>query len=193
MEKTLNIEDMVKEYTSTTNEVARKMFMEKIQIEPYISYSSKIIYASRIIESTSWDPDNKRIEVNSPIRYILYVYTLLLLYTNIDVHNEGMLAEYDALASAGLVEKILDKIPEREKKEFDTVLKMVGDDYYTNHFETHAYIDSLIDRLRNIVENFLTPISEDIVSGLNKLDAGQFEKALADAVASQMNKGNTET
>ena len=30
MEKTLKVEELVKEYTSTTNDVARKMFMEKI-------------------------------------------------------------------------------------------------------------------------------------------------------------------
>lgn len=30
MEKTLNVEDMVKEFTSTTNKVAREKFMEKV-------------------------------------------------------------------------------------------------------------------------------------------------------------------
>lgn len=191
MEKTLKVEELVKEYTSTTNDVARKMFMEKIQVEPYISFSAKLVYANRIIESTAWDDEHKRIEINSPARYVLYVYTLISAYTNIDVQNDSMLTDYDALTSAGLKDKIIAKIPEDERKEFDTVLKMVADDYYANHFETHAYIDSIIDRIRNIVENFFSPISEDLVKGLNNLDTEKLSEAITNAVA-QVNNKNKE-
>lgn len=184
----LNVEELVKEYTSTTNDVARKMFMEKIQVKPYISYSAKMIYANRIVESTSWDESNGKVSINSPIRHVLYVYTLINAYTNIDMDNENMLAEYDALSSSGLKEKIISKIPEAEKKEFDYVLKMVTGDYYANHFETHAYIDSLVDRLRNIVENFLSPISEGVVEGLNKLSSEEIADAITTAVSQVGNK-----
>lgn len=183
MEKTLNIEEMVKEYTSTTNKVAREKFMEKIQVEPYISYAAKMLYARKIVESTSWNNDNQKIEIDSPIRYLLYVYTLISVYTNVDMHREDMLAEYDALTSAGLTDMIISKIPEVERKEFDTVLKMVSDDYYTNHFETHAYIDSLVDRIRNIVENFVSPISGEIVRGFDKLSSEEVATAITGAVA----------
>lgn len=191
MEKTLKVEELVKEYTSTTNDVARKMFMEKIQVEPYISFSAKLVYANRIIESTAWDDEHKRIEINSPVRYVLYVYTLISAYTNIDVQNDSMLIDYDALTAAGLKDKIIAKIPEGERKEFDAVLKMVADDYYANHFETHAYIDSIIDRIRNIVENFFSPISEDLVKGLNNLDTEKLSEAITNAVA-QVNNKNKE-
>lgn len=191
MEKTLKVEELVKEYTSTTNDVARKMFMEKIQVEPYISFSAKLVYANRIIESTAWDDKHKRIEINSPARYVLYVYTLISAYTNIDVQNDSMLTDYDALTAAGLKDKIIAKIPEGERKEFDAVLKMVADDYYANHFETHAYIDSIIDRIRNIVENFFSPISEDLVKGLNNLDTEKLSEAITNAVA-QVNNKNKE-
>lgn len=191
MEKTLKVEELVKEYTSTTNDVARKMFMEKIQVEPYISFSAKLVYANRIIESTAWDDEHKRIEINSPARYVLYVYTLISAYTNIDVQNDSMLTDYDALTAAGLKDKIIAKIPEGERKEFDAVLKMVADDYYANHFETHAYIDSIIDRIRNIVENFFSPISEDLVKGLNNLDTEKLSEAITNAVA-QVNNKNKE-
>lgn len=188
MEKTLKVEELVKEYTSTTNDVARKMFMEKIQVEPYISFSAKLVYANRIIESTAWDDEHKRIEINSPVRYVLYVYTLISAYTNIDVQNDSMLIDYDALTAAGLKDKIIAKIPEGERKEFDAVLKMVADDYYANHFETHAYIDSIIDRIRNIVENFFSPISEDLVKGLNNLDTEKLSEAITNAVAQVNNR-----
>lgn len=183
MEKTLNIEEMVKEYTSTTNKVARDKFMEKVQVEPYIGYAAKIVYAKRIVESTAWNDDNGKIEIDSPIRYILYNYTLISVYTNIEMHKESMLAEYDALQSCGLKDKILEKIPTAEKVQFDYVLKMVSDDYYTNHFETHAYIDSLVDRFRNIVENFFSPISEELVHGLDKLSSEEVANAITGAVA----------
>ena len=192
MEKTLNIEQMVKEYTSTTNKVAREKFMEKVQVEPYISYTAKILYAQRIIESTSWDNENSHIEINSPIRYLIYVYTLLKVYTNIDVHHETMVEEYDALTSSGLKDKILEKIPENERKEFDAILKMVAEDYYANHFETHAYIDSLVDRFKNIVNNFFAPISEELVSGFNKLSSEDVANAITEAVA-QIGKNDNST
>lgn len=184
MKKTLNVEDMVKEFTSTTNKVAREKFLDKIQIEPYISYSSKMVYANRIIESTSWDSTGRKMEINSPIRYILYVYTLIGVYTNIDVHNDSMLAEYDALTAAGLKDLIIQKIPEAERKEFDAILKMVADDFYANHFETHAYIDGLIDRFGNIVQSFFSPISEELVKGLNNLNTDELADAITGAVAS---------
>ena len=182
MEKTLNVEEMVKEYTSTTNKVAREKFMEKIQIEPYIGYSAKMVYANRIIESTSWDATGSKIEINSPIRYMLYIYTLINVYTNIDLHNENMLAEYDALTSAGLKDLIIQKIPEAERKEFDAVLKMVADDYYANHFETHAYIDNLVDRFGNIVENFFSPIGEELAKGLNNINTDELATAIINAM-----------
>ena len=174
MEKTLKVEELVKEYTSTTNE--------------YISFAAKIVYANRIIESTAWNDDNQKIEINSPIRYLLYVYTLLNVYTNIEVHKESMLAEYDALTSAGLKDLIIAKIPESERKEFEYVLKMTVDDYYANHFETHAYIDSLVDRFRNIVENFFSPISEELVKGFDKLSSEEVANAITGAVAQMGNK-----
>lgn len=179
----LNIEQMVKEYTSTTNDTAHKLYLDKIQVVPYLPYLSKMIYAQRIVESTSWDKDHEKIEINSPIRHILYIYTLLLAYTNVDVHQEDMIAEYDALSAAGMVQPIIEKIPEHERKEFDKVLKMVTGDYYTNHFETHAYIDHLVDRFKNIVENFFSPISEDLVNGLNKLNSEDIANAITNAVA----------
>lgn len=183
MEKTLNIEEMVKEYTSTTNRVAREKFMEKIQVEPYIGYAAKILYAKKIVESTAWNAERQKIEIDSPMRYILYVYTLITVYTNIETNRESILADYDALTSAGLKDQIISKIPEAEKAEFDYVLKMVADDYYANHFETHAYIDSLVDRFRNIVQNFFSPISEDLVKGLNNLNSEQVANAIATAVS----------
>lgn len=182
MEKTLNIEDMVKEYTSTTNKVAREKFLEKIQVEPYISYAAKMLYAQRIVESTAWNDDQGKIEINSPIRYLLYVYTLISVYTNIETHKESMLAEYDALTSIGLKDLIIQRIPEPERKEFDAVLKMVADDYYTNHFETHAYIDSLVDRFKNIVENFLSPVSEELVKEMGNLDSDKIANAIISAI-----------
>lgn len=188
MEKTLNVEEMVKEYTSTTNKVAREKFLEKIQSQEYLSYSAKMVYANRIIESTSWDATGTKMEVNSPIRYMLYVYTLINVYTNVEMHNESMLAEYDALTAAGLKDQIIQKIPEAERKEFDAVLKMVADDFYANHFETHAYIHGLIDRLGNVVENFFSPISEELVKGLNNLNTDELAEAITGAVAS-MGKG----
>ena len=193
MEKTLNIEEMVKEYTSTTNKVAREKFMEKIQVEAYVSYAAKMLYAKKIIESTAWDDDNKKIEIDSPVRYLLYVYTLISAYTNIDMHKENMLAEYDALQACGLKEKILEKIPVAEKAEFDYVLKMTADDYYANHFETHAYIDSLVDRFRNIVENFFSPLSEELVRGFDKLSSDEVANAITGAVSQMTASKEVET
>lgn len=142
-----------------------------------------MLYAKRIVESTAWDDDNVKMEINSPVRYLLYVYTLLTVYTNIETHKESMLAEYDALTSAGLKDLIIAKIPEAERKEFDAVLKMVADDYYTNYFETHSYIDRIIDRFKNIVENFLSPISEDLVKGLNNLNTDEVADAIKEAMS----------
>ena len=150
----ISVSEFVKEYNACTNETARKNYLKKLDITKYLSYEQKIVIASRIVEATSRDQDGTdRVVINSPMRYVLYVFSVLSSYTNLDMGTTMSLEHFNALNQYGLIEKIFALIPEKELAEFQKIVEMTFDDFMTNYYEAHNYINSVLEKILHIVNS----------------------------------------
>ena len=77
------------------------------------------------------------------------MFNLIDLYTNITVDFSNILEEYDLLEEQCLVDELIRLMPQREVT-FETILKMVFDDFIQNNYENHAFISNQVQRIVDI-------------------------------------------
>ena len=87
-------------------------------------HSEKLVAAELIVKNSSYAilkneetgemKKTNRIKINSPMRYILFVMTVIDKYTNLKVNFKDVLPEYDYLNKNGLIEIIFNKIGDKE-------------------------------------------------------------------------------
>lgn len=178
-EKKITVVDFVKKFLSFSSFDLRKKYVEGIIIkDKYVDYLVKVTAARDIVSISGFDDDGN-IKVNSCKQYTLYVYTLLSHYTNLDIESGDWTVSFDLLEKNDLIEMILSYIPEKELKNFQTVLEMCRNDFMTNNYEIHNFIRSNID---NVTKEFLMLFGpsiqslNDIVSELDPKDVAQLIK-----------------
>lgn len=184
VEKRINIDNLIKEYNKRTSSKMKKEFLKTvIKIKPYVSYGAKLILADGIINASCLK--NGNVHIDSCKKYILYIYSLIKQYTNIDINEKELLFQYDLLDQYGLVEEILELIPEKEIVTFKTILDMKQNDLMTNRYGTQAFISEQIDKVKTIspeVIKAFTPLLETLNEKLNNLDENKIEKMINKAV-----------
>ena len=178
MQKDFSVKNFVEEYgkipkASTTE--AEKFLRNKLKTEKYLPYADKVSAADYIVVSSSYaivkDGDKlvqtDVIKVTSPMRYVLFVMTVIDKYTNIEVNFKDIMPEFDALNSNGLIEVIFSRIGDKEVTEFNTVLGMVADDFMANKFEFKNYVSEIVSKFADVAGKSI-PLIDNIV---NKLDS----------------------
>ena len=147
----------------SNNEIAIIDFNEQaIEVKQYLPVEEKLDLITNVLE-LSHDQNN----FSNPVK--VQVYTTLEMiekYTNINFtekQKENPTKLYDLLSGNGLVEKIIEAIPQVE---YDTVIKGI----YDTIDSVYAYQNSIL--------GILDTISQDY-SNLN-LDASEIQKKLAD-------------
>ncbi len=148
MEERINVKEFVDGYEKSKN---KPVYLKKLTINDYVPYGEKCFLANKIIESTSYDAQ-RNIKIDSAARYLLFVYTLLKSYTNLDVTAAHMTEEFDLLNRYGLIDEITNLIPEKEVNEFNKILSMTYEDFMTNHYEIHGFITDTIQKISNVIE-----------------------------------------
>ena len=148
MDNKLNVTEFVDGYEKAKT---KSTYLKKIKINDYVPYGEKVFLANKIVESTSYD-ERHNIKIDSPSRYLLFIYTLLKNYTNLDLDAQNMTQYFDLLNKCGLVDDIVGMIPEKEVNEFNKVLSMAYEDFMTNHYEIHGFIEDVIDKISNVIE-----------------------------------------
>lgn len=115
-------------------------FINKHIVRNYIGFIEKNVYCDTIIESTCYvkDGNKKIIKMNSPLRYLFFTMRLIDLYTDIDIDKSNIIAEYDKLNEAGIIEVLINVIPSSERAEFSTILNMKMDDLQDNEYSLTA-------------------------------------------------------
>lgn len=121
-------------------------FMERVIQRRYVPMSMKVYLAKlghdKACQVT--DEDGKVIgyQPNSAQLYFSNICALITAYTNIDMQadSESAMVSYDALQEAGIVEAVIgylkDDIPE-----WTRIWKLVGDDFYEEHFTTRGFLE----------------------------------------------------
>ena len=145
MDKIITVKEFVDGYKKQTDDVTNKKekVHKKFVGNNYVNYATKLSVADQIVQLSSTNQVdgqvNGQIKINSSLRYLLYVFNLIDLYTNITVDFSNILEEYDLLEEQGLVDELIRLMPQREVTSFETILKMVFDDFIQNNYENHAF------------------------------------------------------
>ena len=187
MENKILLKDFVEQYTKVATDSLKKRYIEeKLKVVPYVPYLTKVTLAEKIVKQSSYEKDEngeiikpERIRVNSALRYVLYVTTIVKIYTNIELNNAEMATEFDMLNKAGLIEVIFKAIPEKEIVEFKTVLDLQLQDFMTNEYDVHAFISNQITRVTDVTKVFLEPVLpmlEELGKKLESMDEKDMEK-----------------
>ena len=177
-ENKMTVSDFIKIYDEdmSKNKIAAK---SSLTIKPYISYSEKVNTMNALVTTVNMNEDI--VQVNSPVEYVLYVKTIINMYTNINVSTDNGFDDFDALNSRGLIEFIFNLIPEKEIKEFDRVLEMCRNDLMMNNYEIHSFINNLYYRIKSDSTAITIPLIELINEAKQKLgeiDADELAKAI---------------
>ena len=148
MEEKINVKKFVDGYMKTKN---KQQYLKKLTVVDYVGYERKMFLCQKIVDTTSYDKE-KNIKIDSPSRYLVFVYTLLSTYTNLDLHGDSMLDDFNTLNKCGLIDEIVGLIKESEVKEFENVLSMTYEDFMTNHYEIHGFIENIIEKISNVID-----------------------------------------
>ena len=184
MNKDFNVKSFVEEYEKQlSNDDKAKFLKNKLKTEKYMPYADKLTIAENIIEHSSYamvKEDGKlrqtdRIALNSPMRYILFVMTVIDKYTNIEVNFKNVMPEFDALNFNGLIEVIFEKVGDKEIAEFNTVVDMVLNDFMANKYQFKNYIDDTLLKVSGLVEK-CAPLIDNIANKLDSMSEEDVDK-----------------
>ena len=143
----MKVNDFIKEYNNANDKEA---YIENSITKKYIPYHEKMTDCEMIILATT-KYDNK-FRINSPMRFMLFVTTLISRYTNIG-ENEDLLSTYELLEENELIDKIISVIPQNEYKSYETILNMELSDYMENNRSISAIVEGLSLSFENVINN----------------------------------------
>lgn len=181
IEKKVKVADFIKKYTGYKSNDAKKNYLISIvETHKYVDYLVKVKYVRDILAVSCFD-ESGNIKIDSCKKYILYINTILTLYTKLDI-PENFMSVYDELDKNELIKNILDVIPESELKTFNTILQMCQDDMFTNNYEMHSFINNNISELRSVIVEVATPIIKTLDDKLKELTTEEILKNIIDLV-----------
>ena len=183
MNKDFNVKSFVEEYEKCSNDDRAKFLKGKLKTEKYMPYAEKLSIAEKIIQSSSYAiikddgvlNKTDKIALNSPMRYILFVMTVVDKYTNIEVNFNNIMPDFDALNFNSLIEIIFEKIGDKETAEFNTVVEMVLNDFMANKYQFKNYIDDTLLKVAGLVEK-CAPLIDNITNKLDNMSEEDAEK-----------------
>lgn len=133
-------------------------FIGKHITTQYIPILVKEARCQGIIDVCTHTPESKEkvVKINSVSRHIIFIMTIIDLYTDLDIvfENGACVAQFDKLNEIGAISALISAIPESEYKEFETVLNMKMDDFYDNEY-------SVVALLYNLKQSF--SLSEELI------------------------------
>jgi hypothetical protein len=180
------VEEFCKKYNETNLEQVKQSLLEKVMNPHYVPYEMKITICEKIIENSYYKKNNdgvKKLHINSPAQYMLYCLWLVKQYTYIEVDLSKSLEEFNMLNECGLIDCIIDEIPEKECMEFDNVLDMIKNDVIKNEYEIHAFISNQVERFGELFGHVTKPALDRFSEVLENMD----ENAV-DNVINKLNK-----
>lgn len=184
MNKDFNVKSFVEEYEKCSNNDDKAKFLKnKLKTEKYMPYADKLALAENIVKSSSYamiKEDGKlkqtdRIALNSPMRYILFVMTVVDKYTNIEVNFGNIMPDFDALNFNSLIEVIFEKVGDKETAEFNTVVEMVLNDFMANKYEFKNYVSEIFSKLFALIEQSY-PLVNNIVDKLDSMSEDDIKR-----------------
>lgn len=195
MEK-IAITKFVDEYENRATESLKDDYLkDTLEVKKYIPFVLKDALASTIANATCFEKNRKkdldgnvtfentgRIKLNSVARRLLFYRCVIEQYTNLKVETEGFHEEYDLLNSLGILDKIIQMIPERELGEFAQIVDMKISDTVSYYSTPQKFVSDQVERFGTLIGVTLNPFLEKLADQLGELDEEHIDK-LAKIVA----------
>jgi hypothetical protein len=180
----MKIQEFVDEALKVTNDSIReKRINSMLKTKSYVSIVDKINLADRVTKAATheFDKDGNIVEfkVNSLTKYILHVMGIIEMYTDLEVNNGNILAEYDLLNENGLIEIIVKSIKEQEIAECQMCLDMVFNDAIQNEMSTVAFVKRQVDRFGTLVGTTLSPAINGFAEAISNLDNEKIQQIIS--------------
>lgn len=181
--KDITVQEFINTYNKKESDQDKQDYLKSLVKIDYMPYTTKMTLAEKIIENSYWNDIEKKdvVMVNSPVRHILHIYTVLNNYTYIHMGNKRMAEDYDLLEKNRLVEKIIAVIGE-DVKDFTVIEEMTAQDFMTNHYGTKAFLQEQSIRLRDVIKEVgtaLAPAVADAMKDLSKDDILNLVKTIS--------------
>ena len=119
----------------------------------YISYEVKISEAKKIIQHSSYETIDGReyFRINSPVRYLLFMMSVIRSYTDLEFDTTNTMIQFDLLEQRGILDLITQVIGDDYDK-FQTVLSMTLDDLISNERSLISKLSDLGDVLSVLLD-----------------------------------------
>ena len=171
----------IKEFTEKYNAIATDRLKEdylnnNLHIKTYLPFLTKVTLADKLAKVTTLDKDTGNVNVKSDVNYLLFCRMIVEQYTDLQVETEGFYEEYDLLNESGLLDKIMQTIPEKEIAEFKMICDMKKSDLLQNKYENHAFVASQVERFGTLIGVTLKPVLDKLATELENMDEKDIEK-----------------
>lgn len=171
------IKNFINEYKNiATDRLKEDYLKDNLHIKTYLPFLTKVTLADKLAKVTTLDKETGNVNVKSDVNYLLFCRMIIEQYTDLQVETEGFYEEYDLLNESGLLDKIMQIIPEKEISEFKMLCDFKQKDILTNQYEMHSYISNQVTRFGELIGITLKPIMEKISDQLENMDEKDIEK-----------------
>ena len=171
------IKNFVESYSNfATQNLKDNYLKDNLEITTYVPFVKKVTYAASLAQNTMIDKDTGNVRVSSESNYLFFVRSIIELYTDLEIENNAFYDEYDLLNESGLLDKIMQMIPEKEIAEFKMICDMKKDDIIFNQSTPKAFIGQQVERVSHILGVTLKPVLEKISEQLENMDEKDIEK-----------------
>lgn len=179
LENKILLDDICEQLNKRTSENAKKAYINQvIKIKPHVSYIARDVVAKQIIDTAHFsfpegiditnisEDELKNIEkvpkINRSSQYVMSALMLVDLYTNIKINFARGAFQYDKLVESGLINYVLENVPESEIKEFEMLIDYKYEEYYQKYFSMKAYVDSKLSSLESVIGTLTDIITTSI-------------------------------
>lgn len=139
-ENKMNVKEFVEKYQNAQSEIEKNKILKSINIKTQVPFSVKTVHSQLVLEKIM-KYKNNMILSDYTMRYLMFVCSVVNLYTDLNINKERPHEDYDLLRSTGIIDDIFKNIG-NDVEEFTTIFNMTYDDMIRNE----AGIERLIAR-----------------------------------------------
>ena len=173
----MTIKEFAEKYNAMATDRLKEDYLnDNLHIKTYLPFLTKATLADKLAKVTTLDKDTGNVNVKSDVNYLLFCRMIVEQYTDLQVETEGFYEEYDLLNESGLLDKIMQMIPEKEISEFKMICDMKKTDLIQNKYESHAFISDQIERFGTLIGITLNPVLEKISEQIENMSEEDVEK-----------------
>ena len=137
----ISVADFLKKYDEAESAEDKEACIKKIVIDRYVPYSEKVVYINQILNTAHFK--NNVLVWNTSKEKVLYAWTLLRLYTSLNV-SDNFNNEYDLIMSRNdLLAQITSNIP-NDKMEFCSTFYDLKSDFNANMVNDYTQLTEAV-------------------------------------------------